>query len=127
MVPDTTHIVKDGGLVLWRNDDFIISVAEAESIVAELRRLLEHDETAAVFVDNRNAGGAWPADVNEVWAELMGDLYEQGVRCATVSPNVTNAMQINRLATDAGMDDAIKAFDPDGYQDAVDFVRAAIE
>ena len=127
MVPDTTHIVNDDELILWRNDEFIISVAEAEAIVAELEPLLEREETAAVFVDNRNAGGAWPADVNEIWAELMGDLYERGVRCATVSPNVTNAMQVNRLATDAGMDDEIRAFDRDAYQDAVDFVREAIE
>lgn len=127
MVPDTTHLVKDDELILWKNDDFIISVEEAEAITAEIGQLLEDGETAAIFVDNRNAGGTWPADVNDVWTGLMADLYERGVRCATVSPNVTNAMQVNRLATEAGMDDEITAFGPEAYQDAIAFVRAAIE
>ena len=122
MLPDSAEITVDRNAIRWENDDFSISTDEAASIADEIRDLLDGRRIDSVLVDNRDASGTWPADVNEYWTSLMQEMYERDVDCATVSPSVTNSMQINRLARDAGLDDRIKAFSESEYDDALDFL-----
>lgn len=122
MIPDSTEITREQGTIKWRNDDFMISFEEAKAIGEEINGLLGQPGVEGVLVDNREADGTWPSEVNDYWPELMGEMYERGVDCVTVSPSMTNALQINRLASDAGMDDRIKAFEADDYRDALDFL-----
>lgn len=122
MIPDSTAIERDGSVVEWRNDDFNISVDEAEAIADEVMAACDDDLVTGVLVDNREAGGTWPSEVNDVWSALMEELYEAGLYCATVSPSVTNSMQINRLSRESGTDDRIQAFQVSEYQEALDFV-----
>lgn len=121
MVPETTSITVDDRILHWTNEEFMISVDEAESIAEEIRTHLDGSSIDGVLVDNRDADGTWPSEITELWAELMGELYEAGVDCATVSPSLTNAMQINQLAEDSGSDDRIKAFTD--HEEAVVFLE----
>lgn len=122
MLPDTTKLSINGRVLEWQNDEFMISQAEAEAIAGEVRRQMNEDRVSAVLVDNRNADGAWPAEVNELWSELMGEMYAAGLDCATVSSSATNAMQINQLSSEEGTDDRIQAFTD--YEDALAFLDA---
>lgn len=125
MIPDTTTVGTDDGIVRWTNEDFSISVEEAEAVADEVRRRMDRPVVSGVLVDNRAAENTWPADVNDVWSELMADIYAADLPCATVSPSVTNAMQINRLASEQGTDDLIQAFDAAEYEEALAFLDAA--
>lgn len=123
MIPETTTIEQDDDVLVWRNDDFMISMDQAEAIAAEIERHLNEGTIAGLLVDNREAEGTWPQEANEVWSELMGTIYDREIRCATVSPSVTNSMQINRLSRQAGTDDRIKAFPSRDYGEAVEFIE----
>jgi len=122
MIPDSAEITVERNTIRWENDDFSISEDEAASISDAIRDHLESRRIDSVLVDNRDASGTWPAEVNEYWTSLMQEMYEQGIDCATVSPSVTNTMQINRLASDGGMDDRVKAFSTSDYDDALAFL-----
>jgi len=122
MIPDSAEITVERNTIRWENDDFSISEDEAASISDAIRDHLESRRIDSVLVDNRDASGTWPAEVNEYWTSLMQEMYEQGIDCATVSPSVTNTMQINRLASDGGMDDRVKAFSASDYDDALAFL-----
>jgi hypothetical protein len=110
VIPDTTEITVQDGTLQWENNDFMISLDEAEAIAEELQNHLRRHSIDAVLVDNREAGGTWPQEVTELWAELMGEMYQEGIDCATVSPSATNAMQINQLSEQNGTDERIRAF-----------------
>jgi len=122
MLPESTEITVDGSTIRWENQDFAITTDEAAAIAEEIRDNLDRGRVDSVLVDNRDASGTWPAEVNEYWTSLMEDMYDRGIDCATVSPSVTNSMQINRLATDGGMDDRIRAFSASDYAEALDFL-----
>jgi hypothetical protein len=122
MMPDSADITKENGVIRWQNEHFRVSLDEAEAIADEIRRQLDRGRSSGVLVDNREASGTWPSEVSDVWTELMAKIYERGVDCATISPSATNAMQINRLARDAGTSDGIKAFDASDHGDALAFV-----
>jgi len=122
MIPDSAEITVERNTIRWENDHFSISEDEAASISDAIRDHLESRRIDSVLVDNRDASGTWPAEVNEYWTSLMQEMYEQGIDCATVSPSVTNTMQINRLASDGGMDDRVKAFSASDYDDALAFL-----
>ena len=110
MIPNTTDITVEDSTLKWENDDFMVSLAEAEAIAEELRQRLQNNPIDTVLVDNRGADGTWPQEVTELWAELMGEMYQEGIACATVSPSATNAMQINQLSEQNGTDERIQAF-----------------
>jgi hypothetical protein len=123
MIPDTTEISKDGNRIVWENNDFNISLDNAHDIGEKILDIVDNANISGVLVDNRGADGTWPPEVNEYWPDLMAEMYENDITCATVSPSVTNSMQINRLAEDAGVDDKIKAFKEANYDEALAFLN----
>lgn len=123
MIPETTEVGVEGSLLRWTNADFVVSMDEAEAIADEVRRQVDRESVDAVVVDNREADGAWPGEVTQLWGELMEELYTAEIDCATVSPSSTNALQINQIAEENGTNDRIKAFTD--YQEALEFLDAA--
>lgn len=124
MIPETTSIDVEGDTVHWTNTAFTISVEQAEEIAAAVREAMDRPQVNAVLVDNEAASGTWPQEVNEVWEALMADMYAEDITCATISPEFTNAMHINRLSEENGTDDEIKAFKPGEREKAIEFVGA---
>lgn len=125
MLPDTTSVEVRDGVVHWENTEFLISVAEAETVAAAVRDTLDDPGVDSIIVDNSQASGTWPSETDAVWDELMADIYAAGLDCATICPSVTNALHINRLSEDNGTHDRIRAFEPDEEDAAYEFVGIA--
>lgn len=125
MLPDTSTVEVEDGVVYWKNTDFMISKAEAEALAAAVRDQMARPGVDAILVDNEQASGTWPQEADEVWNGLMADIYEDGIKSATISPSATNAMHVNRLSQNNGTHDLIKAFTPDDRDEAEEFVGAA--
>lgn len=121
-MPETTTVEVEGNIVRWTNESFSITLEEAEAVADEVRELIAQPNVDAVLVDNQTADGTWPQETNEVWDELMAEMYEAGVSSATLCPSVTNKMQVNRLSKNNGTDDLIRAFGPDERDEAREFV-----
>lgn len=121
-IPDTTTISVEGSVLHWKNEDFFISVEEAEQIKSEVEERLQ--EVEGVLVDNAEAAGTWPTETDEVWGELMETIYRRGIQCATVAASATNAMHVNRLSKDNDTYDLIRAFEPEEREQAVEFASA---
>ncbi|MFB6249197.1 MAG: hypothetical protein ABEL97_11580 [Salinibacter sp.] len=121
-IPDSTTLRVEEDVLHWRNEDFFISVEEAEQIKSRVEEKLQ--EVEGVLVDNAEAGGTWPTETDEVWGRLMENIYREGVQCATVAASATNAMHVNRLSKDNDTYDLIRAFKPDERQQAAEFASA---
>jgi hypothetical protein len=113
-----------GNTVYWENESFDITVEEANTIADDVRRRMRESDVDSVVVDNREARGAWPSDVDQVWNELMTDMYAEDVACATICPSVSNALQLDKLSRENGTDDLIQAFEPGEEESALEFVGA---
>jgi hypothetical protein len=122
MLPDSSTVTVRNGTVHWENRDFMISVDEAEALVDEVRKKMAKPGVEGIIVDNTAASGTWPSEIDDIWGELMAEIYSDGVKCATVCPSATNAIHVNRLSKDNGTDDLIQAFRPDEKEEAHDFV-----
>jgi len=122
MLPDSSTVTVRDGVVYWENTDFMINVDEAEALVDEVRQQMSKPGVDGILVDNSAASGTWPSEIDDIWGELMADIYADGLKCATLCPSVTNAMHVNRLSSDNGTDDLIQAFKPDEEEKAYDFV-----
>lgn len=125
MVPNTTSIEVSNGVVEWTNTDFMISREEAAAVAERVREVMRTHDVDGILVDNSGANGTWPSETDEVWDDLMEDIYAEGLHCATVCPSVTNSLHINRLSKDNGTHDRIRAFEPDEEAAAYEFVGAA--
>jgi predicted nucleic acid-binding Zn-ribbon protein len=127
VIPETSTVEVRNGIVHWTNTDFRISKEQAEALAAEVRDAMAEWSVDAILVDNEEASGTWPQEADETWAELMAEIYENGYKCATISPSATNAMHINRLSKKNDTYDKIKAFPSNERQDAEEFVGVTIQ
>lgn len=121
-IPDTTTFEVNEGVLHWKNKDFFISVEEAGQIAGHVEKKIPAVD--GVLVDNSEASGTWPSEIDEVWGDLMASIYQHGVRCATVAASATNAMHVNRLSKDNGTYDLIRAFRPRETEEASQFASA---
>ena len=109
MLPKGVILKTEKSILYWKNVTFHISVDEAQIISQEIRNMLKNHGIKAILVDNRHVGGAWPADVNPIWSELMTYLMTMIDKCATIASPVV-VMQINRLSKHQGTFEKIQAF-----------------
>jgi hypothetical protein len=123
-VPQSTSVTVRDNTVYWENSSFNVTVDEAEAIARAVREEMNKADIDGVLVDNREASGAWPSEVDHVWGELMADIYAQDIPCATLCPSVSNALQIDRLSKDNDTYDRIRGFEPNDESAALEFVDA---
>lgn len=86
------------------------SVSEAQQQASEVKRLLSQPNVKKFLNDNSNIQTVAKPEVNEVWGELMGWVGSNIERNATIAPNVTLKMQLNRISRSAGTYDSVRAF-----------------
>lgn len=86
------------------------SVSEAQQQAAEVKRVLSQPGVRKFLNDNSNIQTVAKPEVNEVWGELMGWVGSNIERNATIAPNVTLKMQLNRISRSAGTYDSVRAF-----------------
>ena len=109
MLPKGVLLKTEQSILYWRNVTFMISVDEAQTIAHEIRNMVTTHGIRALLVDNREVGGAWPADVNSIWGELMAYLMTAIDKCATIASPIV-VMQINRISKNQGTQEKIQAF-----------------
>ncbi|SEO11983.1 hypothetical protein SAMN04488134_10421 [Amphibacillus marinus] len=86
------------------------TVAEAKQQADFVRSQLQKPTVKKFLNDNSLIQGVATQDVNQVWGELMQDIAKYVEKTATVAPNVTLKMQLNRLSRSAGTYESLKAF-----------------
>lgn len=74
---------------------------------------LKDPSTKGMLINNREAKGAWPAELNELWsnADQVADLPVK--RTATLTNSAITTMQINRISKAGGMEEWSKGFNYD--------------
>jgi len=122
MIPDSATIERKGDVLHWTNSDFQIEVEEATAIKERIEEVIDNNNIEGILVDNEEAGGTWPNEVDDIWNELMSTIYEEGIDCATIAASATNAIHINRLSDKNGTDERIKAYKPSEKEEAKQFV-----
>lgn len=86
------------------------TVAEAHQQAGEVKRALSQPGVTKFLNDNCNIQSIANAEVSEVWRDLMGWVGSNIEKNATIAPNVTLKMQLNRLSRSAGTYDSVRAF-----------------
>lgn len=119
-IPDTTTLNAEGNVLRWTNEDFFISVEEAKEVKRQVEGAMGRVD--GILVDNTEAGGTWPTEIDEVWGGLMQNIYEEDLPCATVAASSANAMHVNRLSRKNDTYDLIRAFKPGEGEEALEFV-----
>ena len=110
MLPKSVTLRTEKNVLIWKNTSYNISVADARSVAGEILKLAQQPGIQLLLVDNRGVHGAWPAEVNPVWGELMGALAKHIQKSATIAEAIV-AMQINRLSKTSGTFDQVQAFE----------------
>lgn len=121
-LPATTTLETKSNVLHWKNEDFFISVEEAQAVKRQVEKTMSRVD--GILVDNREAGGTWPTEIDEVWGDLMQNIYGEGVPCATVAASTANAMHVNRLSRKNETHDLIRAFKPEEREEALEFVSS---
>jgi len=123
-IPQSANVTIRDNTLYWENTSFSVTVDEAEAIARTVREEMTRAPIDAILVDNREANGAWPSEVDPVWGELMADIYAQDIPCATLCPSVSNALQIDKLSKNNDTYDRIRGFDPHEESEALEFLDA---
>lgn len=120
-LPKTTTYWKEDDIFWIKHNNFIVSMDEGKAI-AELLMFAGLDKsTKAMIIDNREAKGAWPQDINDLWQFDESQLSQMPQKkVATLTNSVIAAMQINRVSKNNGITHLAKAF----YSDVTDEVLA---
>ena len=120
-LPKTTSYRRESRIFYIKHDNFMVSLEEGKAIAELLAYGIADKETDVMVIDNRDAGGAWPQELNELWS-LEGTDFDssQMKKTATLTNSMVAAMQINRIARNGGVSDVSKAF----FSDLNDEVRA---
>ncbi|UOQ48943.1 hypothetical protein MUN88_02040 [Gracilibacillus caseinilyticus] len=86
------------------------TVEQAKQEANYVRTQLQKPHIKKFLNDNSLIQTVAKPEVNEVWGQLMQDVANHVEKNATIAPNVTLKMQLNRLSRSAGTKDSVKAF-----------------
>ncbi|SFP31884.1 hypothetical protein [Salibacterium halotolerans] len=113
-----TKTYKD--VLYFKYNEMAESAEEAKQQAEEVRRVLRQPGINKFLNDNSNIHAVAKPEVNEVWGELMSWVSDNIEKNATVAPNVTLKMQLNRLSKKAGTYERVRAFTT--LEDALQFM-----
>jgi hypothetical protein len=119
MLPKGVIVKTEKNILYWKNVTYNLSVDEAKMVAEEVLKLAQQPNIEVMLVDNRGSRGAWPADINSVWSELMVSLAKNILKSATVAEKIV-VMQINRISKGAGTLEQVQAFED--MKDALAFL-----
>ncbi|UOQ84478.1 hypothetical protein [Gracilibacillus salinarum] len=86
------------------------TVEQAKQEANYVRTQIQKPHIKKFLNDNSLIQTVAKPEVNEVWGQLMQDVASHVEKNATIAPNVTLKMQLNRLSRSAGTKDSVKAF-----------------
>ncbi|MBM7541033.1 hypothetical protein [Amphibacillus cookii] len=94
----------------FKYNEMATTVEEAKQQSDVVRQALQKPHIKKFLNDNSAIQAVAKPEVNQVWGQLMQDIAKHVEKNATVAPNVTLKMQLNRLSRGAGTHNTVKAF-----------------
>ncbi|MCH4890993.1 hypothetical protein EZV73_25675 [Acidaminobacter sp. JC074] len=122
-LPKTTSYWKEGNIFFIKNTSFIVNMEEGKAMAELLIFAMKDKETVCLLIDNREAKGAWPKKVSQIWES--NDAYIsslQSKKMATLTSSTVTMMQTNRLSRLHGMETFSKAFNTDFNDEVKEFL-----
>ncbi|WP_067839691.1 hypothetical protein [Amphibacillus sediminis] len=94
----------------FKYNEMATTIEEAKQQADFVRSQLQKPQIKKFLIDNSAITTVAKPEVNEVWGQLMQDVFNYIEKSATIAPNVTLKMQLNRLSRSSGTFDTVKAF-----------------
>lgn len=113
-LPKTTTYWIEDGIFFIKHTNFMVSLEEGQAIAELLKYALEDKQTKAMLINNRDAKGAWPQELNQLWEGGSENTANLPVKkMATLTNSAITTMQINRVSKSNGIEEWSKAFNTD--------------
>ncbi|TSB47493.1 hypothetical protein [Alkalicoccobacillus porphyridii] len=110
----------EGDVFYFNYLEMASTVEEAQEQANFVRSQLSKPAISKFLNDNRNITAVAAPEVGAVWGELMGWVSTNVEKNATIAPNTSLKMQLNRLSKTAGTYESVRAFTD--VQQALEFV-----
>jgi hypothetical protein len=112
-LPKTTTYWREGEIFVIKHTNFFVTLEEGTAIAELLMYGLQDPSTKAMLINNREAKGAWPAELNELWSNADQSIDLPVKKTATLTNSAITTMQINRISKNGGMEEWSKGFNCD--------------
>ncbi len=113
-LPKTTTYWSDGEIFYIKNTNFFVSLEEGKAMAELLMEAMNDPSTKALVIDNREAKGAWPKEISQIWESDARYVQTIGKKkTATLTSSAITTMQTNRLSKKHGFANTSKAFHSD--------------
>lgn len=112
MIPEGLILEQTDHTLYWTPESGKVNSFEAKNVSNQIKQLITDQEIERVVVDNRAIRGAWSAEVDSIWIDLMRFMPIHVKKTATLCHDVIGKIQLNYLSSQAGTIDTVKAFTP---------------
>lgn len=106
----TTTYWRDGDIFFIKNTNFFLNEEEYAAIEKLFAYAAADKHTKAICIDNTEAKSVWPKNVLPTTNNQQKNLSSITKRGATLTNSHTVAMQMNRIAREAGVSDTTEGF-----------------
>jgi|GEM_PF-1350813 len=113
-LPKTTTYKIEDDIFFIKNTNFFVNLEEGKAMAELLTYAMNDKSTKALVIDNREAKGAWPSEVSEIWEsnpEYINSITNK--KTATLTSSAVTTMQTNRLSKNHGLAHISRAFNSD--------------
>lgn len=122
-LPKTTTYKKEGQFFVIKNSSFFVNFEEGKAMAELLVYAMNDKSTRALLIDNRDAKGAWPREISEIWEQdkrYINSILNKKI--ATLTSSAVTTMQTNRLSKDHGLENTSRAFNSEFTDEVKDFL-----
>lgn len=112
MIPENLKLEQMNHTLYWTTENNNVNSFEAKAVSSHIKQLITEQEIDRVIVDNRAITGAWSAEVDAIWIDLMRFMPIHVKKTATLCHDVIGKIQLNYLSSQAGTIETVKAFTP---------------
>lgn len=122
-LPKTTTYEKQGQIFIIKNTSFFVDLEEGQAMAELLVYAMNDKSTKGLLIDNRQAKGAWPKEVSQIWES--DNRYITAItnkKIATLTSSMVTTMQTNRLSKEHGLEDTSRAFNSDFNDEVKSFL-----
>lgn len=127
-LPKTITYWIEGEIFFIKNTNFFVTVEEGRGMAELLIYAMEEPSTKGVVLDNREAKGAWPKDISEIWeTNRKYSSVINNKKMATLTNSAITTMQINRLSKAYGAFETSRGFNSEFNDEIKAFVLSPME
>lgn len=113
-LPKTTSYWKKDKIFFIKNTSFFVKLEEGQAMAELLSYAMNDRTTVGLVIDNREAKGAWPNEISQIWESDMTYVSSlKNKKMATLTSSMITTMQTNRLSKEHGMAEYSRAFNSD--------------